>query len=104
MITNFLGGEDVTFSGYLPRSLVTLCHQNLTLLATFLPPPSGDVIFEQPLRVLELSGAVSMFSHVCGHIDVFVMIFILWSIKTSDVRRGRGIILSDKPGQTGEGV
>ena len=50
MITNFLRGEDVTTSGYLPPSLVTLCHQNLPILATSLPPPSGDVIFERPLR------------------------------------------------------
>ena len=49
MIAQFFWGEDVTISGYLPPSLVTLCHQNLPILATSLPPPSGDVIFEWPL-------------------------------------------------------
>ena len=37
MISIFLGPEDVTISGYLPPSLVTLCHQNLPILATSLP-------------------------------------------------------------------
>ena len=50
IVSNFLGGEDVTISGYLPPSLVTLCHQNLAILTTTLPPPSGDVIFKRPLN------------------------------------------------------
>ena len=49
MVLDFFWGEDVTISRYLPPSLVTLCHWNFPILATSLPPPSGDVIFEWPL-------------------------------------------------------
>ena len=48
-ISIFFGTEDVTISASHSPSLVTLCHQNLPILATSLPPPSGDVIFERPL-------------------------------------------------------
>ena len=51
MISIFLGTEDVTISAFLPLSHVTLCHQNLAILTTSLPPPSGDVIFEWPLTL-----------------------------------------------------
>ena len=54
MLSNSFETDDVTIFAYLPPSLVTLCHQNLQILATSLPPLSGDVIFEQPLKCNEI--------------------------------------------------
>ena len=51
----------------------------------------------------EFSSAVSMFSCVCWYMRAFVVIFIIWSIKKSDIRRGRGILFLDDPGRTREG-
>ena len=46
MMSIFWGAEDVTISGF------TLCQQNLPILATSLPPPSGDFILGWPLEYL----------------------------------------------------
>ena len=60
MISILFGTEDVTISVSLPPSLVTLCHQNLPILATSLPPPSGDVIFEWPLKRCQNAGTIQI--------------------------------------------